>query len=109
MKLKRILLLTLLLILPLPLTSCQVNWFGESYDAPWYVIAIPTLIFLCVALFIAGHCIAKKLYVCPKCGGEFHPLFWAAMLSVHINDDRLFKCPHCGHKGFCHGSRNNKN
>ena len=52
----------------LTLTSCRVNWFGESYDVPWYVVAIPTLIICGIAFFIAGMSIAKKLYVCPKCG-----------------------------------------
>lgn len=106
MKHKRILLITLLLILTLTLTSCQVNWFGESYDVPWYVVAVPTLIFCCAVFFIAGRSIAKKLYVCPKCSGEFHPNFWLAMCSMHIGSDRYFKCPRCGHKGFCPVSRN---
>ncbi len=109
MKLKRILLLTLLVILTLTLTSCRVNWFGESYDMPWYVVAIPTLIFCAVVFFIAGRSIAKKIYVCPKCGEEFHPNFWLAMCSIHMGSDRVFKCPKCGHKGFCHVSRKNKN
>ena len=109
MKLKRILYLTLLLILTLTLTSCKVNWFDKQYDVPWYVVAIPTLIICCVAFFIAGMSIAKKLYVCPRCGSEFHPNFWLAMCSMHIGSDRLFRCPKCGHKGFCHVSRNNEN
>ena len=109
MKKIRFVILFLLLASILTLTSCRVNWFGESYDVPWYVVAIPTLIICGIAFFIAGMSIAKKLYVCPKCGSEFHPDFWLAMCSMHIGSDRYFKCPKCGHKGFCHVSRNNKN
>ena len=105
MKKIRFVILFLLLASMLTLTSCRVNWFGESYDVPWYIVAVPTLIFCCIAFFAAGRCIAKKLYVCPTCGGEFHPNFWLAMCSMHIGSDRYFKCPHCGHKGFCSVSR----
>jgi DNA-directed RNA polymerase subunit RPC12/RpoP len=108
MKKIRFVILFLLLASMLTLTSCRVNWFGESYDVPWYVVAIPTLIICGIAFFIAGMSIAKKLYVCPKCGSEFHPDFWLAMCSMHIGSDRYFKCPKCGHKGFCTVSRNNK-
>jgi DNA-directed RNA polymerase subunit RPC12/RpoP len=108
MKLKRILFIAILLLMTFALTSCRVNWFDESYNVPWYVVAITTAIFCVIAFFIAGKTISNKLYVCPKCGGEFHPNFWLAMCSMHIGSDRLFRCPKCGHKGFCKVSRNNK-
>ena len=109
MKLKRILFIAFLLIMTFTLTSCRVNWFDEQYDVPWYVVAIPTAIFCAIVFFIAGKTISNKLYICPRCGGEFHPNFWLAMFSLHIGSDRYFKCPKCGRKGFCHISRNNKN
>jgi len=101
MKKIKFVILFFLLASMLTLTSCQVNWFGESYDVPWYVVAIPTAIFCAIAFFIAGKSISNKLYVCPKCGQKFHPSFWVAMFSLHIGSDRCFKCPECGRKGFC--------
>lgn len=88
------------------LTSCDVHFGTTHYDVPWWYIAIPTAIFstlICLIAFpVAGKHLAKKKYVCQKCGKTFHPKWYVAMFSIHINDDRLFKCPYCGQKGFCH-------
>lgn len=89
----------------LSLTSCKVNWFDKQYDVPWWVIAVPVLVFSAIALFAGGKYIASKKYVCPQCQTSFHPKWWQAMFSIHMNDDRVFKCPHCGRKGFCPLSR----
>ena len=89
------------IFLSLCLTSCEVHWFEKSYDVPWWVIAIPTLLILAAAWFFAGKAIAKKEYRCSKCQTDFYPVWWKAAFSVHVNDDRVFKCPHCGRKGFC--------
>ena len=88
------------------LTSCKVNWFDQKYDVPWWVIAVPVVIFSAIVFFVAGKLIASKEYVCPKCNKTFHPKWWQAAFSIHMNDDRVFKCPHCGRKDFCHISKN---
>lgn len=97
----------LLAFLTFCLTSCQVNvnWFGKQYPVPWWVIVIPSVVIVAVALIMAGKHIASKQYVCPECGKKFYPGFWQAMFSVYMNDDRVLKCPHCGRKGFCHVAR----
>ena len=87
------------------LTSCRVNWYDRHYDVPWWVIAVPVIIFSAVTLFAGGQYIASKKFICPNCYKTFHPKWWKAMLSIHVNDDRLFKCPYCGKKGFCYLSR----
>ena len=102
---KRILAILTVCIISLSLTSCKVNWFDKQYDVPWYCIAIPVAIFTCIMFFAAGKYIASKKYVCPKCHMSFHPKLFAAMFSIHLNDDRVFKCPCCGRKGFCPPSR----
>ena len=89
-------------------TSCKVNWFDQQYDLPWWMIAIPVVILLTVTWFFGGKYIASKEYICPKCGKNFHPKWWNAAFSVHINNDRVFKCPHCGRKGFCSPSKKSK-
>lgn len=98
-------LFVLICILTFLLTSCQVNWFDQKYDVPWWVIAVPVTIFSVLVWIVAGKHIASKKYVCPKCNKTFYPKWWKAALSIHMNDDRVFKCPHCGRKGFCPLSR----
>ena len=87
------------------LTSCKVNWFDRQYDVPFWVIAVPVVIFVAVVWFFAGKYIASQKYICPNCNKTFYPQWWKAAFSIHINDDRVFKCPHCGRKGFCPPSR----
>ena len=87
------------------LTSCEVNWFDQQYDVPWWVIAVPVVVFSAIVWFAAGKHIASKKYFCPKCNKSFYPKWWHAAISIHMNDDRVFRCPHCGRKGFCPLSR----
>jgi len=102
---KKIALIFVTVALSFSLTSCKVNWFDKHYDVQWWVIAIPVIIFFAIVCFAAGKIIASKKYVCPECNKEFYPKWWNAALSVHINDDRVFKCPHCKKKSFCHISK----
>lgn len=96
---------TLLCSMLVLLASCQVNWFDKHYEVSWWVIAIPAVI-----VFVwAGKHIASKKYICSKCNGAFYPKWWKAAISLHVNDDRVFKCPHCGNKGFCRISRETEN
>ena len=92
---------TLILGCSLFLTSCKVNWFDVQYEVPWWSVAIPTAVIILTALVIAGKVISSKSYICPKCNKIFSPKWWSAALSLHIGSDRVFKCPHCGRKGFC--------
>ena len=87
------------------LTSCEVNWFNQQYDVPWWVIVVPVVVFSAIVWFAAGKHIASKKYFCPKCNKSFYPKWWHAAISIHMNDDRVFRCPHCGRKGFCPLSR----
>ena len=87
------------------LTSCEVNWFDQQYDVAWWVIAVPVVVFSAIVWFAAGKHIASKKYFCPKCNKSFYPKWWHAAISIHMNDDRVFRCPHCGRKGFCPLSR----
>lgn len=101
MKKKIIAVVSLLLLLTLFLTSCRVNWFDRHYDVPWWGIAVPVVIFFAVVWIVMGKSLAKKEYICSSCNKIFYPKWWNAAISIHINDDRVFKCPHCGRKGFC--------
>ena len=93
---KKIAFVILTIVLVFSLSSCKVNWFDQQYDVRWWAIAIPVLVFSAIVLFVAGKHIASK---------SFYPKWWQAALSIHMNDDRVFKCPHCGRKGFCPLSR----
>ena len=94
---KKLILIISTLILTLALTSCKVNWFGETLDAPWYFIAIPVAIIL-----VAGYLIImSKTFICPKCNTEFKPKWHHLDATLHCMDKRVGRCPNCGYKGFC--------
>lgn len=100
MKTKRIAFVLLTTVLAFSLTACRVNWFDRHYDVPWWTIAVPIVVFDAIVCFAAVKYIASKKYVCPKCNKSFYPKWWQAF-SFHMNGYRVFKCPHCGRKGFC--------
>lgn len=106
---KRIVALLPICLFTLSLTSCRVNWFDRHYDVPWWAIAVPVVIFSLVVWIGAGKYIASKKFICPKCNKTFYPKWWKAAVSLHVNDDRVFKCPNCGRKGFCPVSREKEN
>ena len=58
---KKLLFSLLTLCMAFSLTSCQVNWFGETYDAPWYMVAVPVIL-----IFVVGYLV-----------------IWAVIYSVH--------------------------
>ena len=93
--------LSILILIVLVLTSCEVHVGNNRADVKWYVIAVPAIVFVVACVVTAGIVLSKNTYVCPECEKRFHPKWWCAMLSLHINSDRVFKCPHCGRKGFC--------
>ena len=92
----------LICVMTISLTSCQVNWFDKHYEVSWWVIAIPVVLFSLLVFGWAGKHISSKKYVCPKCNETLYPQMWKSAISIQVNNDRLFKCPHCGRKGFCH-------
>ena len=94
---KKISLALILFGVCLSLCSCRVNWFNETYDAPWYVIALPVALVF-VVLYIR---IFKATYVCPHCKTEFKPKWYQLSITVHMMGKRLAKCPTCGKKSFC--------
>ncbi len=94
---KKILLLPAVFCLAISLCSCNVNWFRETVDVPWYAIAIPVAI-----LAVVGYIILMNMtFVCPHCGAEFKPKWYQLSVCFHINRSRLAKCPRCGKTSFC--------
>lgn len=87
----------LLLIVTVSLTSCTVNWFGDTADVPWYVIAIP----LSVIFVLAYIMILSKTYICPHCKTEFKAKPYQLYVTIHMGNKRIAKCPQCGRRGFC--------
>lgn len=93
--------LTAVLLSALLLTSCEVHFGDRKYEVEWYVVAVPIVLIVVLSAVIAGTVLSKNTYVCSKCSHRFHPKWWQAAFSFHLNSDRVFKCPNCGHKGFC--------
>ena len=93
------------MMLLLSLTSCEVHCFNQTYDVPWYVVALITAVIIIPTVLLNGYYLSKKTYRCSACGMTFHPPFSTVVISVHIGSRRVLHCPHCGHKGFCNPTR----
>ena len=94
---KKALLVIVLVMLVLSLTSCAVNWFGDTIDVPWYVIAIPVAL-----ISVFGYLILMSTtYICPHCNTEFKAKPYQLYVTIHMNGKRIAKCPNCQRKGFC--------
>ncbi len=108
MKFKRIVpVLCLTAFIPL-LTSCRVNWFDRQYDVPWYYVAIPVAIYCAIVWIIAHMYIMSGTYICPQCYTEIKLKWYQISAYVHLNGERLVKCPNCKRKSFCKRKRRNK-
>lgn len=94
---KKLLSAAVLFLSALTLSSCKVNWFGSSFDVPWYFVAIPAILIILAAYLI----IIKGTYVCPLCGTEFKPKWYQLSACLHINGKRFVKCPGCGKRSYC--------
>ena len=94
---KKAFLIFVISITALALSSCTVNWFGDTMDVPWYYVAIPVFL---IAVF--GYIILmSKTYICPHCKTEFKAKPYQLYVTVHMGGKRIAKCPQCGRKGFC--------
>ena len=102
---KFIIFFVVLCVVAASVTSCQVHWLDKQFTVQWWVIVIPSVLIVALAWFFAVKHIVSQKYVCPECGKAFYPKWTDAMFSVHMNDNRVLKCPHCGKKGFCPLSR----
>ena len=89
---KKILMITVLILCVLMMSGCGVHWFDHYYDVPWYVIAIPT-----VMIFIIAHIyIMSGIYICPKCkeGGMCRD---ETIVLTSIPPKHMYECNKCHH------------
>lgn len=85
----------------LMLSSCDVHVGNQHADVPWYVIAIPTVIFLAIVFTITGYCLKKHTYKCPECSEEFHPKLFSSAILYSNGQEALLKCPKCKKRSYC--------
>ncbi len=64
------------------------------------ILLILALIFVLVWYF-EGKSLSEKTFVCGSCGKKFSPKWWKAGFSAHMGENTVLQCPHCGKKGFC--------
>ena len=86
-----------LLATTLSLSSCAVNWFGDTMDVPWYYIAIPVALVAVLGYMI----LMSKTYICPHCQTEFKAKPHQFYVTIHYCGKRFAKCPNCKIKSFC--------
>ena len=79
------------------LAGCRVRWFDQTFDMPWYVIAVPIVLII----IIAHIYILSGTYICPKCSTEIKPRWYHLFTYIHYDDERVARCPKCNRLGFC--------
>ena len=98
---KRIFGVVLIILLLCCFCGCEVHWGEETYNLPWQLVSLGAVLFTAICFIIGGVHISKKRFVCPKCYKRFKPKWWRCMFSLHVNDDRVLRCPHCKYVGMC--------
>jgi len=98
--------LALLAPLAIFLTSCDAHFGSKHFYLPWWAVALIIIASTGISFVLVGNEISKSEYRCKKCGKTFYPTRTQGAFSLHDGDDRVFKCPHCGHKGFCTKTHN---
>lgn len=84
-----------------------INWYdGTHFDIPLKMglIGIGLIITVLLLIFIiTARAMAKKTYVCQKCGERFKAKWYKFLLFGQYldNKDYILRCPHCGKKGVC--------
>ena len=94
---KKIRFVLLLLAVTALLTSCQVNWFGDTREVAWYYVVVPIVLIA----FLGYAILMSRTYICPQCKAEFKAKPYQLYVMVHMGGKRIAKCPKCGRKGFC--------
>lgn len=79
----------------------SIQWFSDTYTVPWYVVWIPILLFVLLAVILTQRHIMAQTFRCPNCGRELHVRALEFSAWLHENDDRVIRCSACGRKGFC--------
>ncbi len=67
------------------------------------LVVIPSLLIAAFFVWCSVCHNAKAVYVCEHCQHRFKA-GWKVLFSLHVNDDYVLKCPHCGKRDFCHMS-----
>ncbi len=92
--------LLLVALLPL-LTACTLVFGDTRYDVPWWVILITVGAVLLLILVPALKSTRRVWFTCPVCHKKFKPTAAKLLFSLHVNDHRILRCPHCGKRNMC--------
>lgn len=108
---KKIYFCFMITVMPLILTSCQVefHWLENNEYKRVFLparIAIPMLVALVVLIvfivcFVEMCYLTHRTFKCPKCGAEISPRWYEFSALLHQNNRSVMKCPDCKRRGFC--------
>ena len=93
-------LLPLFAVVPMVLTSCDAHFGSKHFDIPWWAVVLIIVIPVAAGIIISANVISKGEYKCRQCGKTFYPTKMQCVFSLHVGEERVFRCPHCGYKGF---------
>ncbi len=85
------------------LSSCtvRVSWFDSYFYAPWWAVAVPVTVASVIVWVVAYAWCVRKTYRCPECGADIKPGWNEFSVCIHLNGERVVRCPVCGRRGFC--------
>ncbi len=92
--------LPLLALLPL-LTACTLRLSDTLYEVPWWIILSIVGAVILLILVPALKNTKRIWFTCPLCNRKFKPAAARILFSLHANDNRVLKCPHCGKRSMC--------
>lgn len=67
----------------------------------WIPFIVGMILAVTAAIGITRYYFESVNYICPNCGAEFKPKFWAAFWGGHNIRARNLVCPVCGQKNYC--------
>jgi len=75
----------------------------------WWIFAAGVCLFIVpLGVWISAVYMKRTAYICPQCHEVFVPKFRDNFWAYHTPRARRLTCPHCGHRGMCVETYNEK-
>ena len=74
----------------------------------WILAAGMCLLIVPLGVWISAVYMKRTAYICPQCHEVFVPKFRDNFWAYHTPRARRLTCPHCGHRGMCVETYNEK-
>ena len=82
-----------------------ILWIAKGI---WWPFAAGVGVSIVLGVWISRIYLSSTAYICPQCHEVFTPGFKENFFAYHTARARKLTCPHCGHKGMCVETYNEK-